>query len=109
MHQVSHRSAKDDNQASGGINPLVAGAVGAAVGAAAALFSDSRNRQKAMEILEETVNRARASAEDAKQIAADTLSNLEESTDKVRREASDAAPKKIKEASEKLREETEKK
>lgn len=39
------------NQKSSGVNPLIIGAVGAAVGAAAVVLSDEKNRQKVMDKL----------------------------------------------------------
>jgi hypothetical protein len=68
---------KDARQSRSGMNPIVVGAVSAAVGATVTWFSDAKNRKKASQVLEETISRARSSAEDAKKIAADAIKEME--------------------------------
>jgi hypothetical protein len=78
--------------------PVVAGAVGAVVGATAAWLSDSANRQKVSQVLEEAVNRAREGADDAKKIAADALKDIEGQAKKMGDKGKKISKEKVAEA-----------
>jgi hypothetical protein len=60
------------------VNPMMVGAMGAAVGAMAAWFTNAKNRQKATHFLEDVVNKARTSADDARKVASNALDDLQQ-------------------------------
>jgi hypothetical protein len=66
------------------VNPMMASAVGAAVGAATVFLMDRNNRRRMMEVIETAVKRAREGADDAKRIATDAVADLETQVDHVR-------------------------
>lgn len=93
------------NQKSGGINPLVMGAVGAAVGAAAVVLSDEKNRKKVMDTLNQAGEKAdemrgdaagrfdemRSQAEDVKGQVEDKVEELRDQADDVKGKVEKAA------------------
>jgi hypothetical protein len=91
---------KDTGQHRMNPNPVVVGAVGAMVGATVTWLSDSQNRQKVSQVLEEAIARARSGAEDAKQIAADAIQEMEGKVDQTVQKGKKAAEGKLPEVRE---------
>ena len=74
---------KDTKQKSGGVNPLVMGAVGVAAGAAAVILSDEKNRQKAMDSLNQVGDQVGDGAAKVKAEAADKVEMARKHIDEV--------------------------
>lgn len=95
---TQRQTANDHGNSSAAVNPVVAGAVGAMVGATAALLIDSKNRQRVVEVVETAVKRAREGADDARRIASDALADLETKMNDARGEAVERAKEATKKA-----------
>jgi len=76
-----------------GLHPVLAGAVGAVVGVTATMMLDTNSRRRLLDIVEQAVQKARQSSEDARNIAAEAISTLESQADKVVNSTLDTAEK----------------
>ncbi len=85
----------DKKQTGNGVNPLVVGAVGAAVGAVAVALSDKKNRDKVMETLNQAGDKAEKLRSEAEDKMDDVKSQVDDMSGKAEK-AADELKKKIK-------------
>ncbi len=86
------------HQNSQGVNPIVMGAVGAAVGAAAVVLSNEKNRQKVMD----TLNNAGQEADKLKGQASDKLDELKSQAGEIQEDLQSKAEKAAEDAKKKV-------